>query len=249
VASAAWDGTARIWDATTGRQTGLLKHETAVITSVSYSRDGLRLATRERDRGVTLWDVASQNVAYALPMPDEQGHEPRASLNPDGTLVASGTTSGLVPLWDAVSGREDAQLKGQQHYSTDVAFHPDGGLLASTHTLVLDPTVCLWDVATRTQVAELRGHTDNIWRVAFSADGKLLASASSDKTVRLWDPRTHEPLAVIPLGSIVYSVAFNPDGTRLAAGCADGSVRLIDVARREQVAELRGHGDYVHAVA
>ncbi len=249
VASAAWDGTARFWDATTGRQTGLLKHETAVITSVSYSRDGLRLATRERDRGVKLWDVASGKVAHDWPMRAEQGHEPRAAINPAGTLVASGTTSGPVPLCDAVSGREVAQFKGQQHHSTDVAFHPDGGLLACTHTLVRDPPVCLWGVATGTQVAELHGHTENIFRVAFSIDGKQLASASADKTVRLWDPHTHEPLAVIPLGSIVYGVAFNPDGTRLAAGCADGSIRLIDVARREQVAELRGHGDYVHAVA
>ena len=40
-----------------------------------------------------------------------------------------------------------------------------------------------------------------------------------------------------------------PDGTRLAAGCRDNTIRLIDVASRQQVAELRGHTDYVHAVA
>jgi WD40 repeat protein len=44
-------------------------------------------------------------------------------------------------------------------------------------------------------------------------------------------------------------VAFSPDGTRLAAGCADNTIRLIDVARRQEVAELRGHTDYVHALA
>ena len=44
-------------------------------------------------------------------------------------------------------------------------------------------------------------------------------------------------------------MAFSPDGTRLAAGCRDNTVRLFDVASRQQVAELRGHTDYVHAVA
>jgi WD40 repeat protein len=47
----------------------------------------------------------------------------------------------------------------------------------------------------------------------------------------------------------VASVAFSPDGTRLAAGCKDNTIRLIDVASRQQVAELHGHTDYVHAVA
>jgi WD40 repeat protein len=92
-------------------------------------------------------------------------------------------------------------------------------------------------------------HTGIVWRVAFSADGKLLASGSNDKTIRLWDVQSHEPLKVIPVGSNVFCVAFSPDGKRLAAACRDGSIRLYDVARRQQVAELRGHTDYVHSIA
>ena len=48
-------------DATTGRQTALLKHESSFITSVAYSRDGRRLATRER---------AVRNLPLGLGIPE-----------------------------------------------------------------------------------------------------------------------------------------------------------------------------------
>jgi WD40 repeat protein/serine/threonine protein kinase len=246
VASAAWDGTARLWDATTGRQTGLLRHATSIITSVAYSRDGQMLATAGRDRGVTLWDVAPRKAAHdsrlvlaGRPLVS------RATFNPAMTLLAAAGAEGSVRLWDLTTEQEVGRLDGDTGWVESVAFSPDGNLLASAGT---EGTVHVWDVATRAPLAVLRGHTDRVWRVVFSADGRLLASGSHDKTIRLWDVQTHEPLAVIPMGSSVFAVAFSPDGTRLAAGCRDGTVRLIDVASRQQVAELRGHADYVHAV-
>jgi WD40 repeat protein len=35
----------------------------------------------------------------------------------------------------------------------------------------------------------------------------------------------------------------------LATGCGDNTIRLWDVATWQEVCELRGHEDYVHAVA
>jgi WD40 repeat protein len=256
VASAAWDGTVRLWDATTGRQTGLPlkhfvrgagKHESAKLSSVAYSSDGRLLVTVGRDCGVTLWDVATRKAKHTWRVSTGSWQaDTRAALNPQGTLVAAGCHEGPVRLWDARTGQAVAELAGHEKGSIDVAFSPDGTQLATTG---FDGTVRLWDVATRTPRALLRGHTKAVWRVAYRADGGLLASASSDKTVRFWNPQTHAERGFVPLGSLVYGVAFSPDGTRLAAGCADNTIRLIDVARRQEVAELRGHADYVHALA
>ena len=59
---------------------------------------------------------------------------------------------------------------------------------------------------------ELRGHSDNVQSVGFSPDGKRIVSGSLDKTIRLWEAETGEPLRAPlkghqrPVSSVANSV-------------------------------------------
>jgi WD40 repeat protein len=104
-------------------------------------------------------------------------------------------------------------------------------------------------------------HQDPVWTVAFRPDGKTVITGSWDRTARIWDAATGQPLGqpFTHQGS-VEAVAFRPDDKTVITGRLDdtawywyvaaalpdelGSARLLDSAtwlqRREKLKQLGG---------
>lgn len=137
------------------------------------------------------------------------------SLNPEGTLLATGDLDGKICLWRVSDGQPVLTLQGQGGWIWAVTFSPDGKTLASCSH---DFLIRLWDVqsldfepsnpANLTEANDsnplpgaclntLRGHSHRVWTIAFSPDGQLLASGSDDETIRLWNAHDGTCLTVL----------------------------------------------------
>lgn len=175
------------------------------------------------------------------------GNVHSVAFSPDGTLLAVGTATSDVWLYDVPGGTPLLTCQGHSDAVWSVAFSPDGQTLVSSSD---DQTIRLWDTATGQCFRVIQGHENRVRSVAFSPDGNLLASASEDLTVRLWNPHSGACLRTL-LGhsARIWSVAFSPDGRLLATGSTDQSVRLWDLTSGTCRAVLMGHTDWVLSVA
>src|SRR5262249_22307325 len=91
---------------------------------------------------------------------------------------------------------------------------------------------------------------EKINAIAFHPDGRRFVSASSDRTVRLWETATGRCLHVFEGHTDeVFAAAFHPDGTRIASAGRDRAVWLWDQESYQEVARLPGHTSYVWSLA
>ncbi len=228
------DGHIRVWNALTRELLDSREAHRGAVRCLSLSPDGKMVATGGDDKTVKLCDLAGLKLLATL-----EGHTDLVlcvAFAPDGKTLASAGMDGGIELWDVETRKQKGTLREKPlSIVRCLAFSPDGQTLVSGHESHM---IYLWSMARRERVATLKGHRDDVQTLAFSRDG-ILASGSWDRTVRLWNPITHEPLALLEHSSRVWSVTFSRDGGTLAVAGGE-EVKLLDVATHEERATLRG---------
>jgi WD40 repeat protein len=196
-----------------------------------------------------LWRVQSDEL---LPLAEFGPSGKCVDISPDGTWVIAGYQDSSIRAWELTGGGPTP--RGTVVHAggvSDLAFNPDGTILASAST---DRSVWLWDAKSMEPLVKLRGHHDAIRGVAFSPDGDRLVSVADDDTLRIWDGRlATEPGVLKGHTSFVYPVAFSHEGSLIASAGWDRTIRLWDALTYQEVAELdRGNtasNDYVISLA
>ena len=78
-------------------------------------------------------------------------------------------------------------------------------------------------------LATLKGHSDAINDMNFSPNSKLIVSASSDKSVRLWDLEGAEIMYYGAHKGRVNKAKFSPDGQYILTASDDKTARLMPI--------------------
>jgi WD40 repeat protein/serine/threonine protein kinase len=242
--TAAFDNTARVWDAQTGQQKLLIEGHKAPVLSAYYAPNGRFIVTASLDKTARIWDAATGRELLVLEHADRVRS---AVFSPDGTRIVTASYDNIARVWDASTGQETAKLLGHSELVTFASFSPDGRRVVTSSN---DKTARVWDAASGRQIMELRGHIDRVITAYYSPDGARILTGSGDKTARIWDAATGQTVQVLRGNTqLIACAAFSPDGRRVVTADYDYSTRIFDSETGQQISIFNGHTDNVEWAA
>src|SRR5258708_4906031 len=242
LASASYDKTVRLWDATNGNSLLKYRGHSARVNALAWSPDGRYLASASNDCTVQIWEAATGSLFSTY-----RGHSTQVlsvSWSPDGRYLASADAGKTVHIWQITSQTPIVTQKDHTEPINALSWSPDSKRLASASDdktiLVSDPLKAhrsgffmnLLNVLRNTIVYS--SHNGRVNALSWSPDGRQIASCSNDRTVQVWDVLTG-------LRSFIYSnrsayintVAWSRDGRALAFGSTDKMIQVLDLAIRK----------------
>ena len=230
LAAAEPDGNIVLWDVATGKEKrhwkaggsgGLLQMVADLGTNrlnmLVFSPDGKRLATRNGDGSLQVWNVA------------------------DGREIRKLRGGGLL---GGVGEAFNASFKKTLAFSPDgkvlITLEPGLDLKPSQTGLALK--VSRWDVDSGKELGSPGKFGDLPLFGSISPDGKMLAIATAQKAVILWDVAVAREVRRIDLGGTYLEFAsqltFSPDGKMLAIKAGSQPIALWDVAEGKELRRL-----------
>lgn len=216
----------KLWDPTDGRRLSTLQGHAGDVTSLAFSPDGKLLASGSEDKTLKLWTMPDGQVWRTISGLADPVFG--MTFNPAGTRLVAVGGDKTIRVWDAADGRELFAIPAGVSSLQDVAFSPDGTLVAagSSHF------VKLWSVADGREIRSLQGEPGSVVSsVAFSPDGKLLAVGDGSGTLAFWSVAEGQRVRIIrEFIWPVDSVAFSPDGKVIAAASwFDHTIKLWEL--------------------
>jgi len=198
---------------------------------LTFSFDGLRLASGSQDGTIRVWNTQDWNCI--LEFKAHPGCVDYVSFLARGWWLASHGTDEMIKVWDSVRGQLVSRLTKNHGKIWGISGSWDDQYLAAGGD---DRTIRVWNARTLQQTYLLQGHTGRVTALALSSDGRWMVSGSWDETVRIWDITSGQQVGGMgnDVGR-VSTVAISHDGRWLVYGGERGKIAVWDFFSRTRV--------------
>ncbi|MEV2213183.1 helix-turn-helix domain-containing protein [Streptomyces sp. NPDC050997] len=186
------------------------------VNAVALSPDGSTVVTGGEDRALRVWRLADSPVRTGLGALTALARSPRGGY-------ATGDDNGDVLVWDDRARRPRLTFRAAERDITDLAYNPDGTLLAVTS---MDHTTTVWNTDTGKLLTELPRSGREVLAAVFDRTGTRLVTGGWDDTLRVWDLNSRR-VVHSRTAENAWGIALAPEGRGLLASSGqDNTVTL-----------------------
>lgn len=248
MASGGWDGNINLYSFDSmGNpvfKTSYKGHLGAVI-SLSFSANNKYLVSGSKDYSSRIWniDTPSKHKVFNLHLEPvtasflDPSYKFLISASLDGTIRTTNVNDVLKSKVIKPGGPiNDLQLsRDRKHYYIAIK----GGIIKKLET-----------AGSNNEIMVYKGHTDEINAIELSPDGNFIASASSDKTIQIWDINSGKSIKTLNgFEWKVTSLKYTVDGKYIIGGCNNGISKLYEVETGKNISDFNQFGKNVRDVA
>ncbi|XP_062520328.1 WD repeat-containing protein 48-like [Corticium candelabrum] len=219
------------------------------------------LYTGGRDSIIRTWKVTDQIIAqnqnpYIKSLEHHTDWVNDIVLCRNGKTLISASSDTTVKVWDLEKSVCMSTLRTHKDYVKALGYASDKEMMVSAG---FDRQLFIWDVNTlialtsinnTVTTSSLLGHKDSIYSVALNKAGTIVVSGSTEKALRVWDPRTcGKQMKLRGHTDNVKTILISPDGTECLSGGSDSTVRLWSLGQQRCVATYKIHEEGVWTLA
>ncbi|XP_033828312.1 WD repeat and SOCS box-containing protein 2 isoform X1 [Periophthalmus magnuspinnatus] len=210
-----------------------------IVWVVAWPLDSEDSQHEETDRGDKSFSCGEPVWGLAFgPRPPKSTADSSAKKTIKGNkstlLLATGLESGVIKIWNVLTGDAVFDLHGHEGVVRNLVFPQNGTLTLISSSR--DKTLRIWDLTHKgKKVQVLSGHKDWVSSCCVSSDCSMIASVGRfDRMVCLWSLRSYTFIRNLSGGTqrtlyLLSSCDFSPDGAVLATAAFSGSSWWIDL--------------------
>ena len=223
------------------------ERQTQIIRTVTWSPDGMLMASGSSDKTIHIWDAATGHTLQIYRLHTDGVND--VTWSSDGKHVISASDDKTVHKWQPITGHNMLIYRGHVDMVRCVAYLPKSELIVSAGA----GKVVLVSGAIRGQrILSYTGHKGGINALTCSPDESYIASSSDDGTIQVWDVtggRTFFNYSGHGGVSIwIQAVVWSPDGTRIASGDANGKIHIWEAGKGKHLVTCNGHTGRIYSL-
>jgi len=209
IASSSSDGTARLWNLTTGKCKEFVNDDGC--RSVAINSDNNIIAIGQLNGTIQLLNVETGQNIHTLIGHTDRVLTRKSSL--DNSKIISGSEDGTMRLWNVKTGELLHYMVGHTGGVTCAIFNSQSSRIV---TGCKDKILRIWSVTTGELIQKITGHRGSISAVSFDTNDMRIVSSDIYGSIHLWNSNTGELIQKMFMNNRVLFAVVDADNFIIA---------------------------------